>query len=430
MRKWCSGMGLVAFVAAPAFAQQAAAPIIGVTVADSGDTAWLMVAALLTLIMAIPGIALFFSGQVATKHVHATLTQALAIAAAVSLAWVAIGYSLAFGEGTTLLGSTDNAFLANLAELRTDTTVPESSFALYQMMPAIIAALLLIGAAADRVRFGWLLSFAVLWALCVYMPVAHWLLGNGWLAALGAHDFAGGIVVDVAAGVSALVIALMVGPRRALEPGAAPIGGSALTILGGGLIWVGWLAFIGGAALSASDDASAAIINAHVSACAAALVWALIERLRGGTASVTGLIRGAIAGLAAASASAGYIGPMGALVLGAIAGVASALTVALIKTQAAIDDGASVFAVFGISGIVGALLFPIFVPNLGGPGFEQGVTMTNQLLAQGIAIGAVAVWAIVVTLVMGLGITLVIPMRLTPAEEAHADGNNDVTMGI
>lgn len=430
MRKWCSGMGLLAFFAAPAFAQQAAAPIIGVTVADSGDTAWVMLSALLMLIMAIPGLALFFSGQVAAKHIYATVTQALAITAAISLVWIAIGYSLAFGEGTTLLGGTDNAFLASLAELRADTTVPESSFALYQMVSAILAAVLLIGAAADRARFGWMLSFAVLWSLCVYVPVAHWLGGNGWLAALGAHDFAGGLVVNVAAGVSALVIALMIKPRNASEQNATPDRGAALTFLGGGLIWTGWLAFIGGAALSASDDASAAIINAHISACAAALVWALIERVRNGVVSATGLMRGAVAGLAAASASAGYIGPMGAMILGAIAGLASVLTVALIKTQAAIDDGTSVFAVFGVSGIVGALLFPIFVPILGGPGFEQGVTMTNQMLAQGIAVGVVAIWSVVVTLVMGLGITLVIPMRLTPAEEAHAAGNNDVTLGI
>jgi len=430
VRKWCSGMGLVAFLAAPAFAQQAAAPIVGVTVADSGDTAWVMLGALLMLVMAIPGLALFFSGQTAARHVHATVTQALAITAAVSLAWIAIGYSLAFGEGTPLLGGTDNAFLASLAELRTDTTVPESSFALYQMVPAIIAAVLLIGAAADRVRFGWMLSFAVLWSLCVYMPVAHWLWGNGWLASLGAHDFAGGIVVDVAAGVSALVIALMIKPRRDSDQGGTPARGAILTVLGGGLIWVGWLAYIGGAALSASDDASAAIINAHVSGCAAALVWALIERLRTGTTSATGLMRGAISGLAAASASAGYIGPMGAIILGSVAGLASVLTVALIKSQPSIDDGASVFAVFGVSGIVGALLFPIFVPILGGPGFEQGVTMTNQLLAQGIAVGAVAIWAVVVTLVMGLGITLVIPMRVTEAEEAQGVGNDDVIMGI
>ncbi len=430
MRNWAGGLGLLLALASPAFAQQAQAPIVGVTLADSGDTAWVMLATLLMLIMTIPGLLLFFAGQTATKHVLALATQIFAVVAAVSLLWIAIGYSLALGEATTLLGGLDNAFLANLAELRVDTTIPESGYAFYQMVLAVFAALLLIGAAADRARFGWMLALALLWSLCVYVPIAHWFWGNGWLADLGAHDYAGGVVVDAAAGVSALMIALMIKPRlgfgQALDGPHSPV----LMLAGVGLLWVGTLASIGGAALTASDDAASAMINTHLSACAAALVWAAIAQLRTGKTSAVDLVRGAISGLVAAAAAAGYIGPIGAIVLGAIVGAASALSVPLMKRQFGIDDGANVFAIFGVAGLVGAVLFPIFVPILGGPGFEQGVTMTNQLLAQAIAVGAVVLWSAIVTLILGLGITLVIPMRVSEAEKARGTGNGDVTIGI
>lgn len=394
----------------PALAQQAAAPVVGVTVADSGDTAWILSVSLLMVITLLPGALLRFAGWSMPVLIDAA-GRAMAAIGLVSLGWVANGYSLAFSDGTPILGGIDNLWLANLAELRVDTTIPESSFTFYQLGLALLAVMLVVVQAVDRARFAWSLTLAALWGLCVYVPVAHWLWGNGWLSNLGAHDFAGGIVVNVATAAAALVIRLMIKPNNAAEPPENTTVAST-GLFGGALIWVGWLAVIGGAALTASDDASAAIINAQVSAAASALVWGLLAQLHDKAATVRSMMDGALAGLGAAAASAAYIGPAGAAALGGLAGAIGFLS-ATLSAGATGRNQSDVISVIGVPAIVGAVLFPLFVPIIGGPGFEQGVTLAGQIGAQATAVGAVVGWSALVTLVMGLGITLIIPMRAT-----------------
>ncbi len=408
---------------APVLAQSPALPqqaqqVVGVTLADSGDTAWMLATSLIALIMIIPGLVLFYGGQVRAKNSMSVVVQCLATTAIVSLLWVIAGYSLAFADGTAYLGGFDSIFLTNLAEIRVDTTVPESSFVLYQLIFAVLAPVLIIGSFVERARFGWALAFSALWSLCVYVPVTHWLWGGGWLTEFGAHDFAGGLVVNTSVGVSALVVALMLGKRNGFGDAFIAPHSSVSIVAGAGLLWLGWLGLAGGSALAAGDDASTAIINTHVAACAAALVWALIERLRLGKASSIGLAKGALAGLAMISSAAGYVGPGGAMALGGLAGLLGIAALHLIKERFAIDDALDVFAVQGVGGIAGALLFPVFVPILGGPGFEEGAGLFRQLGAQGIAVGAVTAWSLGVTLIIGLGLTLVLPMRVSEAQEA------------
>ena len=405
---------VAALVSTPAVAQ----PII---VSDSGDTAWILTASALVLLMTLPGLALFYGGLVRVRNVLSVFMHCFAITAVVSLIWAACGYSLAFGEGDRWLGGFGNAMLGGLADLRVDTTLPESAFVLFQMTFAIITPALIIGAFVERIRFGWVVAFSALWTLLVYVPIARWVWGGGWLAELGTLDFAGGIVVHATAGVAALVVAKLLGERKGFNKTLLPPHSPALTMTGAGLLWVGWFGFNGGSALGAGDDAATAILNTHLAACAAALVWAAIERIRVGKSTSIGIVTGAVAGLATITPAAGFVGPMGAMLLGLVGGIACFYTVQLIKQGFKIDDSLDVFAVHGVGGILGSLLFPLLIlPALGGPGFEDGVTLARQLVAQGIGVGVAVVWSAVVTLIIGLAVSFLIGMRVD--EEAEHDG--------
>ena len=405
---------VAALVSTPAVAQ----PII---VSDSGDTAWILTASALVLLMTLPGLALFYGGLVRVRNVLSVFMHCFAITAVVSLIWAVCGYSLAFGEGDRWLGGFGNAMLGGLADLRVDTTLPESAFVLFQMTFAIITPALIIGAFVERIRFGWVVAFSALWTLLVYVPIARWVWGGGWLAELGTLDFAGGIVVHATAGVSALVVAKLLGERKGFNKTLLPPHSPALTMTGAGLLWVGWFGFNGGSALGAGDDAATAILNTHLAACAAALVWAAIERIRVGKSTSIGIVTGAVAGLATITPAAGFVGPMGAMLLGLVGGIACFYAVQLIKQGFKIDDSLDVFAVHGVGGILGSLLFPLLIlPSLGGPGFEDGVTLARQLVAQGIGVGVAVVWSAVVTLIIGLAVSFLIGMRVD--EEAEHDG--------
>ena len=405
---------VAALVSTPAVAQ----PII---VSDSGDTAWILTASALVLLMTLPGLALFYGGLVRVRNVLSVFMHCFAITAVVSLIWAVCGYSLAFGEGDRWLGGFGNAMLGGLADLRVDTTLPESAFVLFQMTFAIITPALIIGAFVERIRFGWVVAFSALWTLLVYVPIARWVWGGGWLAELGTLDFAGGIVVHATAGVSALVVAKLLGERKGFNKTLLPPHSPALTMTGAGLLWVGWFGFNGGSALGAGDDAATAILNTHLAACAAALVWAAIERIRVGKSTSIGIVTGAVAGLATITPAAGFVGPMGAMLLGLVGGIACFYAVQLIKQGFKIDDSLDVFAVHGVGGILGSLLFPLLIlPALGGPGFEDGVTLARQLVAQGIGVGVAVVWSAVVTLIIGLAVSFLIGMRVD--EEAEHDG--------
>lgn len=404
----------LAMLATPAAAQ----PIV---VPDSGDTAWVLVASALVLLMTIPGLALFYGGLVRARNVLSVVMHCFVMVCTVSLLWAIVGYSLVFGEGGQWLGGTGNAFLANLAELRAGTTLPESSFALFQMTFAVITPALVIGAFVERIRFGWVVAFSVTWPLLVYFPVARSVWGGGWLSGLGTLDFAGGIVVHTTAGVAALVIALMLGVRRGFNKTLLPPHSPTLTMVGAGLLWVGWYGFNGGSALAASDDASTAILNTHLAACSAALVWILFERLKIGKPTSIGIVTGAVAGLATITPTAGYVGPMGAIFLGLLGSTTCFYTVQLIKQTLAIDDSLDVFAVHGVGGMVGSLLFPIFIlPALGGAGFEDGNGLASQLAAQAIGVTTVAAWTALMTWLICFVSSTVAPMRVD--EEAEHDG--------
>ncbi len=407
-------------IAAPAFAQ----PEI---VSDSGDTAWVLTASALILLMTLPGLALFYGGLVRSKNVLSILMQCFVICCTVSLLWAVIGYSLVFDGAAPWLGGFGRAFLGNLDDLRDGTTLPESAYALFQMTFAIITPALVIGAFAERIRFGWVVAFSVAWTLLVYIPVAHWVWGGGWLSTLGTVDFAGGIVVHTTAGIAALVLAKMLGPRKGFNKSLLPPHSPTLTMTGAGLLWVGWYGFNGGSALAASDDAAAAILNTHLAACAAALVWIAIERIKIGKSTSIGIVTGAVAGLATITPGAGVIdsvgqmGPMGAIILGLLAGLVCFYAVQLVKTRFKLDDSLDVFAVHGVGGMIGSLLFPIFIlPAFGGSGFAEGNSLGTQLFAQGIGVGVTAIWTAIATIGIAFILSYAIPMRVD--DEAEHDG--------
>lgn len=408
---------LFLFIAAP---QPASAQV---AVADSGDTGWMMVCALLVLLAAVPGLALRHAGLVNVRNALAAPAQAIAVAAGASLAWGMIGYSLAYAPGSVWLGGGTNLLLGGLGTLREGLTVPESAFVLFQMALAIFAACLLPGAMAERARIGWIAAFAPLWLLIVYAPIAHWVWSGGWLAQLGVMDFAGGLVVHGAAGFSALALLLILGRRRAAaDPGHAPV----LGIAGSALLWIGWGGMVGGWALGATDDAASAILNAHFAACAGVLGWMLGDRLSGGHIKATGLISGALAGLVAVSASAALVGPGGAMLIGLIGAIVSRLGKGLLGSR--IDDAADIFVIHGLGGVAGVLALPLFVqPLLGGVGFEAGISLASALLAQAIGVAIVALWAMVGSAIVALLLSVLLPMRGTAQEEA--DGLDAVQHG-
>nr|MBA4770502.1 ammonium transporter [Sphingobium sp.] len=392
----------------PAVAQVAAA--------DSGDTGWMILCALLLLFAALPGLMLRFAGQVNVRSALSVAAQVAAVAGTVSLAWAVAGYSLAYAPGDSWLGGGANLMLANLGALRDGLTVPESAFVLFQLALALLAAGLMVGAVAERTAIGWWLAFAPLWLLIVYAPVVHAVWGGGWLAELGVMDFAGGLTVHATAGFSALALALIVGSRRErTQPGHAPL----LALTGGALLWIGLSGAVGGWALGATDDAATAILNHHFAACAGALLWALLDRVLARRSSATGILSGALAGVAAISASAALVGTGGAMLIGAIAAILCRL--ATLATGKWVDDAAQIFVIHGVGGAAGALLLPVFaLPMLGGVGFEQNVSLLGALAAQGIGLAVIALWALVGSAIAALMVSLLIPMRVSP--EAEAEG--------
>lgn len=415
------GLQALAVATALTIGTPALAATGGVEVIDtgnSGDTAWILTSSALVLFMTLPGLALFYGGLVRSKNFLAVLMQSFAIAAMASVVWAAFGYSLAFSENNGWIGGGANVWLNFLGTVREGTTIPETAFALFQMTFAIITPALMIGAVVERVRFGWLMAFSLLWLLFVYIPVAHWLWGGGWLSEMGAIDFAGGIVVHTTAGVSALMMAIMVGRRNGFPQHLMLPHSPALTLAGAGMLWVGWFGFNGGSALGANDDAASAIIATHLGASSAALVWILVERIKVGKPTTIGIATGAIAGLATVTPAAGFIGVGGAIVLGAIGSIACFYAVQLIRFRLKIDDSLDVFAVHGVGGIIGSLLVAVFMsPDLGGTGYAEGTTMGGQLLTQAIAVAVVAAWSAIASLIAGYGLSLVLPMRVSADAE-------------
>jgi Amt family ammonium transporter len=417
IRKTALALALAALPAA-AWAQ---APVA--EPANSGDTAWIITASALVLLMTLPGLGLFYGGLVRAKNVLSVLIQVAAVAAVVSLLWIVVGYTLAFGDDIGgWLGNMRAAMLApaNLFEVRPETSLPESAYALFQMTFAAITPGLMVGAWVDRARFSWVVVFSALWSLVVYAPVAHWVWGGGWLAQQGTLDFAGGIVVHTTAGVSALVVALLLGRRQGFPTSALLPHAPGLTMIGAMLLWVGWFGFNGGSAFTASDDAASAILNTHAAAVTAALVWIGIERVTFGKPTTVGFATGAVAGLATVTPAAGYVSPGGAILIGVLAAGVCYYMIQLIKVRLRIDDSLDVFAVHGIGGMLGSIAVAFFMSaGFGGVGYDTAGagSFAGQLGAQALAVGAVAVYSLIATALIALAVSLILPMRVSEDDE-------------
>lgn len=393
---------------------------------DSGDTAWILASTALVLLMTLPALALFYGGLVQAKNVLSVLAQCVAIACLVSILWLAVGYSIAFGDGganNAIWGGLSKSFLNGVTFDSEVGTIPESVFFMFQMTFAIITPALIVGAYPERTTFASILLFSGLWVLLVYAPVCHWVWGGGWLASgdVAVRDFAGGLVVHATAGITALLFAVLVGRRAHFPQDMRPPHSPVFVMIGAGLLWVGWYGFNAGSALGANADAGNAMLVTHLSASTAALVWIGIEWIKLGRPSLVGGVTGIIAGLATITPAAGSVGPVGALIIGALAAIVCFFAVSLIRGKAKIDDSLDVFAVHGVGGILGILVLP-FLATLGplAPGLDDGVTPMAQFAVQAIGVGAVVGWSAVGTLVLYYLVKLVTPVRAR--EESETEG--------
>jgi Amt family ammonium transporter len=389
-------------------------------VLDSGDTAWMLVSTLLVLLMTLPGLALFYGGLVRTKNLLSVLMQCLISAGAVGLLWVLFGYSLAFGDGGSLNAFIGDLSMVGLAGIGPDSlsgTIPTYVFVLFQGMFAIITPALMLGAFAERMRFSVYLAFILIWVVVVYIPLAHMVWGGGWIAEYGALDFAGGLVVHMSSGISALVACLVVGPRQGhgrepMQPNSLP-----LTVIGTSLLWVGWFGFNAGSALAADGTASLAFLTTQTAAATAVFVWVAIEWLHRGRPTVLGAATGAVAGLVAITPACAFVLPGGAIGVGAGAALVCYSAVTLLKPALGYDDSLDVFGVHGVGGIWGALATGLFIADFAAP---EGVSWGGQILRQLVSIGFTAVYASLATLVILYGLKLVLgSWRVDEDEESQ-----------
>jgi len=387
---------------------------------NAADTAWMIVATALVLMMTIPGLALFYSGMVRKKNVLATMAQSLAAVMIISILWVAFGYSLAFVGDGQWLGNLDRAFLAGMTMDSVNPaakTIPEALFMLYQMTFAIITVALVAGSVADRMRFSAYLLFSITWFVFVYVPLAHWVWGGGFLGTMGVLDFAGGLVVHLSAGIGGLVAAKVMGRRQGYGSDNLSPFDLSLAVIGTGLLWVGWFGFNGGSALSASPRAVMAIIATHLAASSGALVWGGIEWSVRRKPSVLGMISGAVAGLGTITPASGFVAPWHGIIIGAIAGGLCYWACTSLKHRFNYDDSLDVFGVHGVGGMTGTLLCGVFATaSIGGTaGLIEG--HAQQVLIQLYGIAVTLVWSAGVTYVLLKLVGLLVPLRVSKEQE-------------
>ena len=371
---------------------------------SSGDTSWILTSTALVLFMTLPGLALFYAGLVRSSSVLSVLMHCFTICCVASIVWLALGYSLAFGDGggvNAIIGGLDKVFLAGIGPDTLSGSIPETVFFAFQMTFAIITPALIVGAYPERVTFPAVIFFSAVWLIIVYAPVTHWVWGGGWLAEMGVMDFAGGIVVHVTAGVSALVFAKMLGGRRGFPDQVRPPHSPGLTMMGAAMLWVGWFGFNAGSALAADGNAGMAMVVTHISAAAASLSWAAMEWMKFGKPSLIGIVTGTIAGLATITPASGFVGPVGALVLGLAAGIVCQWMTTLVKQSIKIDDSLDVFAVHGVGGALGTILVSVFaLSTFQGLGLAEGMTVGKQAGVQLIGIIAVAAWSAIASYII------------------------------
>jgi Amt family ammonium transporter len=390
---------------------------------DAANTAWILTSTALVLFMTLPGLALFYGGLVRTKNVLTVLMQCFSIACVASMLWYALGYSLAFSAGSDWVGGLDRAFLAGVEEGTLSGSLPETVFVMFQMTFAIITPALIVGGFAERTKFSAVMIFSALWLLLVYAPITHWVWGGGWLQQLGLLDFAGGTVVHITAGVAALVSALVIGNRNGFGHVAMPPHNMTMTVMGAGMLWVGWFGFNAGSALAANGDAGMAMLVTHLSASAGAFTWLCVEWVKFGKPSVLGAVTGMVAGLGTITPASGFVGPAAALVIGASAGLVCFFATMTLKRVLKIDDSLDVFPVHGVGGMLGTLAAGIFASSelgiFSGQGLAEGVTIGGQLLTQLTGILAVGVYTAVMTWIVLKIAGALVGLRVTPEQETE-----------
>ena len=372
---------------------------------NGANTAWILTSTALVLFMTLPGLSLFYAGLVRTKNVLSVLMQCFAIAVTISILWLVVGYSIAFGPSESAYwGGLGRMFFSGVDINSVSGDIPETVFASFQMTFAIITPALIVGAFVERIKFSSMLLFSLLWTLVVYFPVANWVWGGGWLGSMGLIDFAGGTVVHVTAGVGALVTALVIGPRKEFGKTSTMPHNLTMSFTGAAMLWVGWFGFNAGSALAADGAAGMAMFVTHISAATGALSWMLIEWIKFGKPSGLGAITGMVAGLATITPASGSVGPAGALLVGLAGGIVCYYATTFLKQTLKIDDSLDVFPVHGVGGIVGTFLAGILVSsNLGifsGNGLADGMTMGSQVSVQVVGIVATAVYTALITFVL------------------------------
>ena len=368
---------------------------------NAADTAWMLTSTALVLLMTLPALALFYGGLVQAKNILSVLVQCTAVACLCSVLWFAFGYSLSYSGNGDWLGDGAAFFLSNMARdtVRAGTHIPESVYVMFQMTFAVITPALIIGAYVERIRFAAVLVISALWMLLVYSPVAHWVWGGGWLAKMGVMDFAGGIVVHVTAGVSALVVAWMIAPRHDFPHGIRPPHSPWMVMVGASLLWVGWFGFNAGSAVASNADAGMAMLATHLSAASATMTWMAMEWIKFGKPSLVGAVTGTVAGLATITPAAGVAGPLAAVLLGAAASCVCYTGVWAVKKVMRVDDALDVLGVHGVGGAMGTLLLP-FVSLVGAGGGHLNHAVGQQFQVQVLAVVVVAVFSAVATFVI------------------------------
>ncbi len=414
-KAWLARLTVLLLAALPALAQAE-------DVLNSGDTAWMMTATALVLFMTIPGLSLFYAGMVRSKNVLSVLMQCFAITSLMTILWVIYGYSIAFGGEGLYWGGLDKLFLKGVTVDSLSGTIPETVFMTFQMTFAIITPALMVGAFAERIKFSAMLWFMAIWFTVVYAPVCHWVWGDGgWLGSKGILDFAGGTVVHINAGIAGLVAALVVGKRTGFPKTAMSPNNLGYTIIGAGMLWVGWFGFNAGSELAADGTAGMAMAVTQIATASAAIAWMLVEWMSHGKPSVLGIATGAVAGLVAITPASGAVGPMGAIMIGFASGVGCFFSATYLKRIFGYDDTLDVFGVHGVGGIIGALLTGVFcAESLGGVGFGDGISsIAGQVTAQGIGVLATIVYSGVLSFIILKVIDVVIGLRVNEEQESE-----------
>ena len=394
---------------------------------NEATTAWILTSTALVLFMTLPGLALFYAGLVRSKNVLSVLAQCFGIACIASIVWIICGYSIAFNGDGEYFGNLDKLFLNGVSLDSLSGDIPETLFVMFQMTFAIITPALIVGAYVERIKFVSVMMITIFWLIIVYAPVTHWIWGGGWLANMGVLDFAGGLVVHTTAGVSALVIVYYLGSRNGFPNQVQPPHSPVLAMIGAAMLWIGWFGFNAGSAIGANANAAMAMLVTHISAAVATITWMFMDISRNGKPGLVGMITGMVAGLATVTPASGFIGPMGAIILGISSGVICYIAVGFIKNKLNLDDSLDVFAVHGVGGIIGTMLAGVLATEqFGGLGLETSIG--EQTYIQFVGVISVALYTLIATIIITSLVRAIFGLRIDGVEE-DGDGVDVNTHG-